>query len=176
MPKMLALVVAVFVLSCGQKEDASVLSQTSVHSLSTVNSEQSQLLPDMLATPTPFPGPEPSQLLNELNMARKLRGLPELTVNESLVCAASRHAWDIGPRNVCSSKGSDGSELPERIRACRGAATVELIGCNYASAKDAVDAWVRRPDLSRYILNYNMMQVGVAEVNRHYVAVFLGML
>ena len=177
MKRLFALILGSLTLSCGQKEEhLNSLNQNTSQSVATINKDSTQVVKSSLIVPTPFPGPEPTQLLSEINMVRKQRGLPELTINETLTCAASRHAWYIGPKNVCSSKGSDGSDLAERVRSCRGAATVEIIGCNYMSAKDAVNAWIQRPELSRYILNYNMVQVGVAEVNRHYVAVFLGML
>lgn len=127
-------------------------------------------------SPTPFPGPDPSELFDEVNLARRVRGLPELTMNEALTCAALRHAWDIGPKNMCSNRGSDGSDLTQRVRGCRGAATAEIIGCNYLTARQAVDAWTKRLDSARLLYNYNMMQMGVAEVNHHYVVVFLGML
>jgi len=124
--------------------------------------------------PTPFPGPSNS-LFDEINSLRRARNLPELVKNDALTCAAQKHAWDIGPRNVCTNKGTDGSTFIERVRACQGVATSELVACNYPDAKSAIVGWLQRADAGRILLHPNQVQMGVGEVDRHYVVVFLGM-
>lgn len=127
--------------------------------------------------PKPKPDPVPptdgdvSGLVSAMNKARADRGLAAVTIELGLNCAAQRHAKDVGPKNLCSHTGTDGSDFTKRARDCNTSALAEILACGQGSAEQAVQAWTFSP-LHAAILYGPSTVVGVGMVNNHWVAVW----
>jgi uncharacterized protein YkwD len=110
----------------------------------------------------------------EINKFRKKRLLPELTLNQGLLCAAALHASDIGPKRHCSNVGTDGSNLTQRLVRCglvvRGGES-EVVACGHADANQAVIGLLSDPRTSVLLLNPLMKEFGADQVNRYWVVV-----
>jgi uncharacterized protein YkwD len=124
--------------------------------------------------PAPTPPSEDTiqQLADEINAARKSRGLGEVTVELALNCAAKRHADDIGIKRVCGHTGSDGSSPWDRAQSCGTSADGEIVACGQGSPKAAVDAWTLSPGHAAIMYAPNQSVVGVAMLNNYWVAIF----
>jgi len=110
----------------------------------------------------------------EINKFRKKRLLPELTMNQGLLCASALHASDIGPKRRCSNIGSDGSNLPQRLRQCsfpQLGGESEIVACGHADATQAVIGLLADPKTSVVLLDPRMKQFGADQVNRFWVVV-----
>lgn len=109
----------------------------------------------------------------EINKFRRKRLLPELTINQGLLCAAALHASDIGPKRRCSNIGSDGSNLGQRLKQCSAqvGGETELVACGHGEAYQAVIGLLAEPSTSAILLNPRMTQFGADQVNRFWVVV-----
>lgn len=138
-------------------------------------------------TPPPIPAPKPSdpevpevpsmppdEVMDGINDARKSRALPLLNRDSGLVCAAAKHAADIGTRRSCSHTGSDGSSFIDRARSCGVflQAGGEIIACGQGNAKAAVDAWLNSPGHRAIMLDYDQKKMGAGVFNNFWVVVF----
>jgi len=119
--------------------------------------------------PTPYPGE--NRIVTAINAARIARGLPTVSEDTYLNCAAIAHAKDIQPRNICGHVGSDGSQFWQRARKCGAEALGEIVACGYPDEKSAVRGWDTSPGHAA-IMYGDYSKVGVGEVNGFYVAVF----
>lgn len=107
-----------------------------------------------------------------MNDVRQNMSLPLLEPLDHLMCAARRHADDVGPKNLCSHTGSDGSDPGDRAAACGGGWSGEIIACGQATAADAVQAWLGSPGHRAVLTDPNNRHVGVAMNNHYWVGIF----
>lgn len=125
--------------------------------------------------PTPSPQPDPDavkSLLQEVNAARKSRGLSEVSVDLKLGCAADLHAKDIGPKKICGHTGSDGSSPWQRASYCGTSATGEIVACGQGSPKAAVDAWTLSPGHAAIMYDASQKAMGGGMVGNYWVVIF----
>lgn len=124
-------------------------------------------------TPQPTPSEDPTGLLFAINAARAKRGLSPVTLDAALVCAAQRHAKDIGASRTCGHTGSDGSSPWDRAKACGGEADGEIVACGQRSPSEAVDAWTNSPGHAAIMYDANQKKIGVAMDQNYWVAIFM---
>ncbi len=113
-------------------------------------------------------------LLEEINKARARQGVPALKFDSKLNCAAELHAKDVGPKQICSHTGTDGSDVGERLSRCgyNGWQWAENIACGQRSASEAVQAWHKSAGHAHNMYNPEYTHVGLAMVNNYWVNVF----
>jgi uncharacterized protein YkwD len=126
--------------------------------------------------PNPDPNPTPTSQDVEaeaaLNGFRASKGIPILYSDEKLVCAASRHAIDVGQSGRCSHIGSDMTNHSKRLKACgfKGFAA-ELMACKYPTSQDAMNA-LNRDRLNAYhIYQRYYKKVGCSKAGSYYVCI-----
>jgi uncharacterized protein YkwD len=108
-----------------------------------------------------------------INAARSEHGLSAVGLRADLICAARRHADDIGPREVCTHLGSDGSDADGRVAACGGPGwSNEIVSCGYDSPEGAVDGWLSSLSHRYALLRPEQRVVGVGSNNDYRTAVF----
>lgn len=117
------------------------------------------------------------QLMNLLNAERTKANLLALVFSTPLVCAASAHVNDVGPKKVCSHVGSDGSSFSTRLKRC-GVPTYyragEIIACGQKTPAEAVKAWMNSPGHRNIILTrgYNNLGCAYYALNKYWVCEF----
>ena len=112
-------------------------------------------------------------IVNAINHARVVKGLDVLSIDNKLGCGAQIHAEDIGPKNICGHKGSDGSNPTERLARCdyRGG-WGEIVACGQKSPEKAVNAWHNSPGHAAIMYSNKYTHVGAYMINNYWVAVF----
>jgi len=113
-----------------------------------------------------------AKLVDEINAARRSRGLGAVGVESGLTCAAQRHVNDVGQRRSCSHSGSDGSSPWDRARGCNTSADGEIIACGQGTPKQAVDAWTLSPGHAAIMYDRNQSVLGAAMMNNYWVVIF----
>jgi uncharacterized protein YkwD len=115
-----------------------------------------------------------SELLNIINQERVKRRLPTLVEKTELVCAATKHAKDIGTRRVCSHTGSNGSNPGQRISSCglKAMAWGEIVACGQRTPRAAVDAWIKSPGHYAIMFSKNYKYFGDGMTNNYWAVVF----
>lgn len=132
-------------------------------------------LPDHPPLP-PIDAAVEAALAERINQERALHGLPSYQLDEQLVQAARRHAYDMAANNLTWHTGSDGSTYPERIeQACYDAAwSSETIGYGFPSVEAVIGWWLASETHRNTILSAELEEMGVAYVwseksdNKHY--------
>ena len=116
-------------------------------------------------------------LLDALNGARADNGLAPVAVDARLMCAARKHALDVGTSGDCGHVGSDGSWPWDRAAACgfpQDDWTVNEIaaGPGFADGADAVWGWSNSSGHWAAIVHAEARWVGVAVHNTCFIALF----
>jgi len=115
-------------------------------------------------------------LVDAINAARAKLGLGPLAVDAQLMCAARKHASDVGGNGSCGHVGSDGSWPWDRAAACGFASsqTVNEIaaGPGFTDGADAVWGWSQSPGHWAGLTHAQAKRIGVGVVNSCYIAVF----
>jgi len=106
---------------------------------------------------------EADALLDLMNGARKTAGLRLLTLNPSLAASAQHYACENAARQSLDHVGTDGSDIPERIRRAglKPALAAENTGIGYANASRAFAGWMASPHHRENILRPEVTQVGI---------------
>ena len=121
--------------------------------------------------------PEELDLLGALNDERAAYGLPPVEFDDRLMCAARRHALDVGSTGACGHVGSDGSWPWDRAEACgfpQDTWTVNEIaaGPGFTDGADAVWGWRHSPGHHAAIVHTSARLVGVAVHRTCFIALF----
>ena len=121
--------------------------------------------------------PAEADLLRALNDERGRQGLAPVAIDERLLCAARKHAMDVGGNGSCGHVGSDGSWPWDRAMTCgfpQSDWTVNEIaaGPGFTGGNDAVDGWRQSPGHYRAIVLPEARTVGVAVHQSCYIALF----
>lgn len=136
--------------------------------------------------PDPDPDPDPPtgdltpqerDLLDALNAERASYGLPPVAADDRLMCAARRHALDVGSTGTCEHVGSDGSWPWDRAEACgfpQEVWTVNEIaaGPGFSDGADAVWGWRHSPGHHAAIVHADARFVGVGVHATCFIALF----
>jgi len=136
--------------------------------------------PDIEPDPEPPTGDltaEERDLLEALNAERASYGLPAVGTDDRLMCAARRHALDVGSTGTCDHIGSDGSWPWDRAEACgfpQDDWTVNEIaaGPGFSDGADAVWGWRHSSGHHAAIVHTEARTVGVAVHATCFIAVF----
>ncbi len=142
----------------------------------TPRSDASMAPPDAPAA-GPMISAAEEDLLRALNDERRAYGLPPVTIDEELLCAARKHAMDVGGNGSCGHVGSDGTWPWDRAMACgfpQESWTVNEIaaGPGFSDGADAVSGWQQSPGHHAAIVHERATKVGVGIVNSCYIALF----
>jgi uncharacterized protein YkwD len=135
------------------------------------------------AAPVPDPPPdddltaEEQDLLRAINDERAGSGLPPVTIDERLQCAARRHALDVGGSGACGHVGADGSWPWDRAMACgfpQETWTVNEIaaGPGFTDGADAVWGWSQSSGHYAALMHTRAASVGVAVHRTCFIALF----
>ncbi len=121
--------------------------------------------------------PAEADLLRALNDERGRQGLAPVAIDERLLCAARKHAMDVGGNGSCGHVGSDGTWPWDRAMTCgfpQSDWTVNEIaaGPGFTDGNDAVDGWRQSPGHYRAIVLPEARTVGVAVYQSCYIALF----
>ncbi len=116
-------------------------------------------------------------LFDALNGARLDNGLAAIVIDDRLMCAARKHALDVGGNGSCDHVGSDGSWPWDRAEACgfpQDSWTVNEIaaGPGFESGEEAVWGWSHSSGHWAAIVHPQAVSVGVAVHNTCYIALF----
>ena len=114
--------------------------------------------------------PLPQQLLWYTNEARRLAGLPPVTLSGSLSLAAQTHANDAANNFVVDHIGSDGSNPYDRVEQAgyvAGFLVGEVTAWGFNSAMSAVQFWLDSPEHRITLLNPAADEVGAAEATNY---------
>ncbi len=130
--------------------------------------------------PAPPPGdltPEELDLLGAINDERQRLGLSPVAVDERLLCAARRHALDVGGSGACGHVGADGSWPWDRAEACgfpQDSWTVNEIaaGPGFDDGADAVWGWSHSSGHYAALTHERARTVGVAVHRTCFIALF----
>ncbi len=122
--------------------------------------------------PAPAPSPPPivqvagvqDGAVSSVNRHRTAVGLTPLVVDSRLTSAAQSHANDMASRRVMSHTGSNGSNAGQRIAVYGYGAAMwaENVAAGYATAADAVNAWMNSSGHRANIVNNQLVNIGVA--------------
>ncbi len=116
---------------------------------------------------------ELQELFDLINEEREAAGVSPVALRGDLVCAAQVHSDDIGDTQTCSHDGSDGSEFPDRVRACDGdSVTAETVACGQQSPRAAVDGWLNSPPHRDIMLGAGRRHVGIGVHQNYWTAVY----
>jgi len=115
-----------------------------------------------------------SELLRIINQERVNRKLPALIEKSALMCAAAKHAKDIGTRKVCSHTGANGSNPSQRIASCGSQAGTwgEIVACGQRTPRAAVDAWIKSPGHNAIMFSKTYKYFGDGMTNYYWTVVF----
>lgn len=121
--------------------------------------------------------PEEADLLRAINDERRSLGLREVVVDPRLMCAARRHAMDVGASGACGHVGSDGSWPWDRAEACgfpQESWTVNEIaaGPGFRDGDDAVSGWRQSSGHYAALTHERAESVGVGVFDSCFIALF----
>lgn len=121
--------------------------------------------------------PEEQDLLDAINAERASGGLAPVRVDERLMCAARRHALDVGGSGACGHVGADGTWPWDRAMACgfpQMTWTVNEIaaGPGFTDGADAVWGWSHSSGHYAALMHTRAQYVGVAVHRTCFIALF----
>lgn len=121
--------------------------------------------------------PAELDLLGALNDERTRLGLGTVEPDPRLMCAARKHALDVGGSGACGHVGSDGTWPWDRAMACgfpQDTWTVNEIaaGPGFTDGADAVWGWSQSPGHYAALTHTRARTVGVAVHNTCFIALF----
>jgi len=134
--------------------------------------------------PDPDAGPSAAELtaaerdlLDAINRERTDNGLHAVEIDERLLCAARRHAMDVGSSGSCGHVGSDGSWPWDRAEACgfpQDDWTVNEIaaGPGFSDGEDAVWGWRASSGHYAALMHERASFVGVGVHETCFIALF----
>jgi uncharacterized protein YkwD len=112
--------------------------------------------------PTSRPGDLENQLVTLTNQARAQAGCHPVKNDGHLRSAARAHSNDMAKKGAVSHAGSDGSSFADRIRKAGYRRPLsENVGRGYATAQQAITAWLADPQQRANIVNCAATAVGV---------------
>lgn len=116
-------------------------------------------------------------LLGAINAERSGGGLEPVAPDERLLCAARRHALDVGGNGTCGHVGSDDSWPWDRAVACgfdQATWTVNEIaaGPGFRDGEDAVWGWSQSAGHYAALMDPRAAVIGVAVEAGCYIALF----
>jgi hypothetical protein len=120
---------------------------------------------------------EEQDLLDAINAERAGGGLAPVAIDERLLCAARRHALDVGGSGACGHVGADGSWPWDRAMACgfpQMTWTVNEIaaGPGFTDGADAVWGWSHSSGHYAALMHPRAAFVGVAVHRTCFIALF----
>ncbi len=120
---------------------------------------------------------EELDLLGAINDERTRLGLAPVALDERLLCAARRHALDVGGSGACGHVGADGSWPWDRAMACgfpQDSWTVNEIaaGPGFTDGADAVWGWSHSSGHYAALTHERATTVGVAVHETCFIALF----
>jgi uncharacterized protein YkwD len=103
------------------------------------------------------------QVLDLTNAARRQNGCGPLSLADSLVKAAERHASDMVRRHYMDHTDPDGKSAFDRMEASgfHGSAMGENIAAGYDTAQRVFAAWMQSDGHRKNILNCNYNKIGI---------------
>jgi uncharacterized protein YkwD len=103
------------------------------------------------------------QVLDLTNAARRQNGCGPLSLADSLVKAAERHASDMVRRHYMDHNDPDGKSAFDRMEASgfHGSAMGENIAAGYDTAQRVFAAWMQSDGHRKNILNCNYNKIGI---------------
>jgi uncharacterized protein YkwD len=116
-------------------------------------------------------------LFDAINAARAKNGLGAVAVHAQLMCAARKHALDVGGNGSCGHVGSDGSWPWDRAKACgfpQQQWTVNEIaaGPGFKDGADAVWGWSQSSGHWAAIVHPQAKHLGVGVHKSCFIALF----
>lgn len=99
---------------------------------------------------------------------------PALSWNSQLEDAAARHTQDMAANNHFAHKGTDGSQLRDRVTEAgyRYSTAGENIALGYNSIANVVKAWKESEGHCRNMMNPNFSEIGASEKESYWTQVF----
>lgn len=112
-------------------------------------------------------------LAMQINLKRLDANLPQLALDDQLICAASLQAAFLAQvTGICDHRGLYNSDLNERLSLCGGGnASGEVLGCGYLTFVTVVDAWLNSPGHRKLIMDPLAKRIGGAMINKQWVVV-----
>ena len=124
-------------------------------------------------SPKDFPPFEPNEferrVLELTNLERRIHRLPALIWHEAAARVAREHSEDMHRHNFMRHRGSDGSDIRERLeRGCIKNMRIwsSNIGGGYLTPETVVQAWMDSPIYRPNILNREFTYIGVGYLER----------
>jgi len=121
--------------------------------------------------------PAERDLLDAINDERASQGLSAVAIDPRLLCAARRHALDVGSSGACGHVGSDGTWPWDRAAACgfpQDTWTVNEIaaGPGFRDGADAVSGWRASSGHYAALTHPRARTVGVGVYETCFIALF----
>lgn len=113
-------------------------------------------------------------LMGLINKKRASLKITQLSQSSKLICAAKRHALDIGARRSCTHTGKDGSRFSQRIADCgyrmrRGG---EIVACGQTTPEKALEGWMNSPGHRAILTDSAYRDFGCYMSRNYWVCVF----
>jgi uncharacterized protein YkwD len=120
---------------------------------------------------------EEQDLVDAINAERATRGLEPVEVEERLLCAARRHALDVGGSGECGHVGADGSWPWDRAMACgfpqeRWTVNEIAAGPGFTDGADAVWGWRHSDGHYAALMHERARFIGVGVHRSCFIALF----
>lgn len=116
---------------------------------------------------TAAPDPRTARMLELVNAARAESALPALVSEPRLADAACRHARDLARGGPLTHRGSEGSDVGDRLRRSGYdfAMGAENLAAGVATPDETVWLWLGSPGHRRNILTAEFREAGIARVS-----------
>lgn len=107
-----------------------------------------------------------SRLIDYVNAARIENGLPAVPEHTRLSLAALTHARDMAENGFVEHKGSDGSNLEQRVTRTGYAWNLlaENVAAGQETVQEVVQGWMKSPGHKENILNEEITEIGAGHV------------
>lgn len=114
-----------------------------------------------------------TRLIDYINAARVQNGMKALPEHARLTQAARVHARDMAENGFVDHKGSDGSNLQERVTRTRYAWTMvaENVAAGKKTVQEVVQGWMKSAGHRKNILNEEAREIGAGHVSNPNVGV-----
>jgi uncharacterized protein YkwD len=114
-----------------------------------------------------------TRLIDYINAARVQNGLRALPENIRLTQAARTHARDMAENGFVDHKGSDDSNLQDRVTRTGYAWTLvaENVAAGQKTVQEVVQGWMKSPGHRKNILNEEVRELGAGHVSNPNVGV-----
>jgi len=112
-------------------------------------------------------------LAGHINLKRLDRNLPQLGLDDQLICASSLQAAYLAQMiGICIHQGFSGSDLKTRVDLCGGPLpSGEVLGCGHETYWAVVDAWMKSPAHYKIIMDPRAKRIGGAMLSKQWVVV-----